>query len=147
MLEHYKVRRIESIEEKKEIIIKCDNAFEKSIAERDNFDDLLNKIHRAAIFVAACGNDVYGYAAMYANDYRNKEAYITLFAVRPDMKRMRVGSNLLKACVDIALEQGMKAIKLEVRNNNSTAIQFYKSNGFEYEKACSQESIYMCRRL
>lgn len=129
--------------EKKEIIEVCDAAFHKGIVSRDNYDMIFNKLDQYAIIIGAYDeNEIIGYAAMYANDLKTKTAYISMIGVIPKMQGKHIGSNLMKRCVRIAKEAGMKFIRLEVENTNQTAIKFYKHNGFSFEKKCSQNTSY-----
>lgn len=128
---------------KRKVMQICDESFERSICARLNFEELFNKIDKFAEFIVAYDEDVLGYAAMYANDNEGSVAYITLIGVRPQYQGEHVGRQLLMRCCEIALSQGMKEVKLEVRNENKKAVAFYQKNGFKIISSASEKSSYM----
>lgn len=132
---------------KREVMQICDESFEHSICARANFEELFNKIDKFAEFIVAYDEEALGYVAMYANDKKGKVAYITLIGVRPQYRGKHVGKRLLMECCKIALSQGMKEIKLEVRNKNEKAMTFYEKNGFKVISSASERSVYMSRAL
>jgi len=58
------------------------------------------------------------------------EAHITTFSVHPDWRRQRVGSRLLLALLERALELGAARATLEVRVSNEPAQALYRRFGF-----------------
>lgn len=92
------------------------------------------------------GEQVLGYCAFYANDSNTNNAYISLIAVRPESQNLHVGSHLLKVCEEIAKCYGMYGCLLEVKKNNSSAIRFYKANGFVFLNEC-ENSFLMKKQL
>lgn len=126
----------------------CDSAFEKSIINRDDFDELSSKIYNYSYFLTAKSNDkIAGYAAVYANNMNTCIAYLTLIGVRPEFQNRRIGALLLSECEKKAKECGMEKLKLEVRNANSGAIRFYNRHGYHIIGKCSDTSIYMIKSL
>ena len=87
-----------------------------------------------------------GFSAFYSNDDNLKTAYISFIAVAEDYRGNRIGSLLLNQVINIALQNNMTYIKLEVKKSN-TAHDFYKKNGFKYWGEASENSIYMIRRI
>lgn len=126
----------------------CDDAFEKSILKRDDFHQLYRKISKYAVFLRAQVDcNIAGYAAMYANDSDTKTAYLTLIGVKEDYRKQHIGTKMLEMCENIAKENGMQRLRLEVRNANKGAIKFYLRNGYTLEAACSDNSTYMIREM
>ena len=126
------------------IIRKCDIAFgEYSIIKREKYPALLDKIFYRGHFLFAHQKDIMGYCAIYANDFINRTAYITLIVVRNEFQGKHVGRDLLKRALEIATNYGMDSCVLEVRKNNISAIRFYESNGFE--KLNGDDRIYHMR--
>ena len=121
----------------------CDSAFLYSICKRPDYNDLFTKINHYADFIVAYTHDILGYVAIYANDYTNGIAYITLIGVRKEYQNRHIGRSLLHACFAIGKYRKLKAIKLEVRKNNKSAIYFYKNNGFKIIDEASENSYYM----
>lgn len=142
-----KVGIVESSQYKECAIIQCDEAFVLPVNQRSNYRELFEKIDRNAIFVVAEEEEILGYAAMYCNDMERLEAYITLIAVRPEAQGKQIGTRILSMCENIAIQKGMKTIRLEVSKMNSKAIAFYQKNGFEDIKQQGEESIYMRKIL
>ena len=135
-------------EEKRRVIECCDSAFPKGLTIRDNYEEIFEKIDRYAEFFAAYhGEAIAGYAAMYANNDREKIAYITMIGVKEEFQRHHIGSGLIEKCIERARENGMTKIRLEVLNTNEKAILFYKRYHFHVEKVCSSESMYMLLTL
>ncbi len=87
-----------------------------------------------------------GFSAFYSNDYETKTAYISFIAVAEKHREKRIGSLLLNQVFDIALQNGMEYIKLEVYKTNA-AHSFYLKNGFKDLCDASNGSIYMIRRI
>nr|WP_305139849.1 GNAT family N-acetyltransferase [uncultured Acetatifactor sp.] len=133
--------------QKEQVIRLCDDAFEQPLGEREDALLLMQKINSAAEIIFAYAESVAGYVAMYANDYSSRTAYITLIGVRPEWQRKAIGSSLLKAAVDVALEKGMERILLEVRDDNRGAVSFYEKNGFRYWEKAGDKSSYMIRDI
>lgn len=135
------------------IMKECDSAFERSIIHRDNFPEIFEKVTRYADFFTAYFNDgkemrnPVGYAAVYANDYDNKKAFITLICVKPEMQGLHVGSKLINACFQLARERDMRIIRLETMQNNLKAISFYKHHGFSVEGYTDEDSLFMVKDL
>lgn len=123
----------------------CDTAFPEKIRSRDDYNILISKINAAADFLVAYNKNILGYAAIYANNISMQTAYITLIAVRPEFQNEHVGKSLLLECLNIANIRGMQKLRLEVLDNNLTAIRFYKKNGFEEDGKASLNSVYMVR--
>ena len=58
-----------------------------------------------------------------------------------------VGSALMNRCVEETQKCGMNAIRLEVLNTNTKAIDFYHHSGLEFEKRCSDDSNHLIKRF
>jgi ribosomal protein S18 acetylase RimI-like enzyme len=57
--------------------------------------------------------------------------YISNLAVKPDLRRLGIGSQLLAKCEQIALEWGYSEICLHVLDKNNSAKQLYDRNGYK----------------
>ncbi len=90
---------------------------------------------------------IYGIAAFYANDKERKTAYLTFLAVSESINRKGYGAKLLKEVEKGAYHLGMDFMKLEVDNNNYTAIEFYGKMGFQKSSSASGHSVYMIKKL
>lgn len=78
--------------------------------------------------VALYNNKIVGVlAASKASIY---EARILMFSVDIPYQNRGVGTILLKYFENVCREEGIRAIRLEVRIYNDSAIKFYEKNGF-----------------
>ena len=151
--EHSIVIHIERDDAEKLLYIQdCDEAFQTSIVQKDNFSVLFEKICKNAFFISAFLNDGIklvrvGYAAMYANDQHSKTAYITLICVKKSFQGDHIGSKILNQCFETAIKEGMETLRLEVLDNNDKAISFYKHHGFVIERNSGRGSYYMRKDL
>jgi [ribosomal protein S18]-alanine N-acetyltransferase len=78
--------------------------------------------------VARATERVVGFAIM---KYGDDEAALLLFGVDPGYRRQRVGSDLLEWLELTARTAGIRAIRLEARQDNHVAAAFYRHHGFE----------------
>ena len=77
---------------------------------------------------ACCAGTVAGYGVMLCSF---DEGEIALFAVREDLRRSGVGSQLLRALMEKGREKGTERFTLEVRKSNESAIRLYEKFGFK----------------
>lgn len=82
------------------------------------------------LFVAVKGDEVLGYAGISTV---LDEGYITNIAVFPQHRKKGVATALLNKIFDLAKEQVLAFVSLEVRESNSTAISLYEKSGFVTE--------------
>lgn len=128
----------------KNIIIKYDELFTKSVVKSQNFEELIDKISCNANVISACINgQVAGYCAYYMNDFESREAYITLIAVDENFQSNHLGTVLLDYVKASAVINGFSVIRLEIHNDNINAIRFYEHNHFVAERGASNHSKYM----
>jgi ribosomal protein S18 acetylase RimI-like enzyme len=62
----------------------------------------------------------------------DKVLVIYTFVVHPDYSNQGIGSKLLKFAEELAKEQGVESLRLDVYSNNIPAIHVYEKNDFEY---------------
>ena len=58
-------------------------------------------------------------------------AKILMLAISENQRRQDIGSALITQFLKAAILQNIKQIELEVRTNNTPAIEFYKKHGFD----------------
>lgn len=146
---HFTIRECFDSEEKKCAISSIDDAFTISIINRENFDELFDKIDHYAEFVVAMNNEkIVGYAAFYANNTDTKEAFITLIGVDKGFQHRGIGTLLIQGCKKIAAQKGMNAIRLEVLCVDAGAQQFYKKMGFQkIGSSASGKSLFFSMKI
>ena len=140
---------IEEESEKIRFILKCNRAFGESICNCENGPAWIRKLCQFSVITGVyCNGNISAYCAMYVNDKKTQQAYISMFAVYPDYQKLGIGQRLMNECVDFAKRQRMRSIKLEVRDENISAIRFYEKNGYIFSgKRGSENSRYMIRTL
>ena len=88
---------------------------------------------------------ILGFAAFYANDFTDKTAYLSLFAVASQYRKMGYGKALIDEVVSKSRNAGMDKIILQVLNKNTGAISFYQKIGFNItrniEETCFMEKM------
>lgn len=95
-----------------------DTMFWSELAERDS----------RTYLVAVDGDAVVGYAGLCA--YGDDVSYVQTIGVTSSHQRHGVGTSLLVALLDDAERRGAQHVDLEVRADNSSAIDLYRKHGF-----------------
>ena len=95
-----------------------DTMFWSELAERDS----------RTYLVAVDGDAVVGYAGLCA--YGDDVSYVQTIGVTISHQRHGVGTSLLVALLDDAERRGAQHVDLEVRADNSSAIDLYRKHGF-----------------
>ncbi len=78
-------------------------------------------------FIVAVSKDVIGFIAGIK---QGVEARILMLAVDREYRRKGVGSALMNRFMGVCRSEGILSIKLEVRTQNTEAIEFYRKFGF-----------------
>lgn len=139
--------RISSAEDIKAAYDAVSSAF-GGLQRRVDVDAYLDKISKYAnVYAMSVDDDICAFAAMYANDFENHTAYITLIGVKPDSQHSGCGTEMFRFCEEEAKQNGMKTLRLEVDKDNENAVRFYKKQGMKLEKEASQNSMYMKKSL
>ena len=136
----------ESKEQLDKAMRECDAAYTKSVVNRTDYESLLDKIYSFAKCLIAFAEDTdecAGYVCMYANDHINYRAYITLICVKKVYQGKHIGSSLIRACYRMAINEGMKTIRLEVLCQDTRAIEFYQNMGFTIIDKTEHGTYYM----
>ncbi len=85
--------------------------------------------NRFAIYIVALyQNTAVGYAGMWKVF---DEGHITNVAVHPEFRRYKIGSRLLENLIQIAKDEGITGMTLEVRKSNFPAQLLYSKYGFK----------------
>lgn len=79
-----------------------------------------------------CAFDLDGNLIGYAGSWQViDEAHITTIAVKPELKRKKIGEALLNKIISDCYKNEIKYITLEVRASNLAAISLYEKYGFK----------------
>lgn len=97
-----------------------------------NISEYAEKLNQNAeiYFLVNNENQDIGMCAVYANDYENKIIYISSISIKKEYLSKGLGQVLLDHIFTLKDKYNMDYIKLEVKKNNTKAINFYKKNGF-----------------
>ena len=79
-------------------------------------------------WVAVLDDAVIGYSNLRV---LSGEGELERIAVAQDQRRLGIGRKLMEAMEDFATQNQVKAVTLEVRSQNTAALNLYKSYGFE----------------
>ncbi len=79
-----------------------------------------------------CAFDTQGNLIGYAGSWRViDEAHITTIAIKPELRRKKIGEALLCTIINDCYKNEVKYITLEVRASNAPAIALYEKYGFK----------------
>jgi ribosomal protein S18 acetylase RimI-like enzyme len=126
----YKVKTV-AINEIMAHLKECNCNFIPPLTERANIERYSRKIFENSItFEAWRGNLLIGLLAVYLNKDFDRSAFITNVSVLKDFMGLGIASTLLSKCIEYAVEEGYREIKLEVHKDNSRAIGLYRRFNF-----------------
>ena len=109
-----------------------------------NLEEYAEKLSEFAyVYLAKQNNKSVGILIFYANDEESKTAYISLIGVKKGHERKGMGKELLEYCEKISRQSSMSRLKLEVDEDNVSAVKFYEKNGFRYLETTGRNSFYM----
>lgn len=91
------------------------------------FFDELGRDDRSYLVIESPERDVLGYGGLLLVE---QDAHITSLTVAPAQRGRRLGTRLLLALIERALEQGAQHLTLEVRVSNTSAQGLYDRFGF-----------------
>lgn len=91
------------------------------------FFDELGRDDRSYLVIESDQGDVLGYGGLLLIE---QDAHITSLTVAPAQRRKRLGTKLLLALVERALQHGAQHLTLEVRVSNTSAQGLYERFGF-----------------
>ncbi len=102
----------------------------------DDVDEYIEKILSNAERLESWEDkELAGLVAVYCNDFKTHEAFITMVSVMTKYSGKGIAKELLNRTIEYCKSIDFKKIKLEVRKDNSRAIKIYEKFGFrEYEQ-------------
>ncbi|MGN0558012.1 MAG: GNAT family N-acetyltransferase [Acutalibacteraceae bacterium] len=144
------IKRISDLNKTKELVLEFEKLLSPTLSERKiDVEAYAQRLFQNGRLYAAFNDEgkCMGILAAYMNDKEKKAAYITMFAVSPQYRGLKVGEQLIHTAEKDAKESGMKCSVLEVRKNNSNAIGFYRAFGYQNIGDASDTSLYMSKKL
>lgn len=128
------MRRIEGKENILKLLYEFDDVFPHNIEKISNYEDWASKISNNGIAcVITDDNKNVGMAVFYANDSNTKKGYISLIGIKSDYRGRGLGKAFLIEIINEMIKLGMSIVLLEVDDDNTSALKFYKRFGFELE--------------
>lgn len=114
-----------------------DGLFSPPISEKPGgVESFADKLGRFGVVLVASGpTGPAGFAAIYANDLTTREAFMTFLAVLPESQGAGLGARLVEESCAVARDAGMHTMRLQVRDDNLSAIRLYQRLGFEWAGA------------
>ncbi|MDC0609357.1 GNAT family N-acetyltransferase/peptidase C39 family protein [Vibrio sp.] len=82
------------------------------------------------IFVATENDEIAGYALLLFHQGTQLSRLYSI-AVKPDFRGRGIARNLIEQCERAALDQGFNTLRLEVREDNTSAIHLYEKMGYK----------------
>ncbi len=112
-------------------LVRCNEYFIPPLSKRVNIDDYSNKIfQRAVTFETWHANRLVGLIAVYFSDAPQCSAFISNVSVENEYMRTGISSKLLVNCMFEAKDRGCAYIKLDVDDQNISALNLYKKFNF-----------------
>lgn len=109
---------------------KCDTLFVPNLSSYVDIESYAEKLFDKAVRIECFEEDeLLALLAFYVN-LDNNFCFITNVSVDEKLKGKKIGDSLLFELDKYCLENSIKQIQLEVRKENSKAINFYKKHNF-----------------
>jgi ribosomal protein S18 acetylase RimI-like enzyme len=106
------------------------SSFIEGIEIQQNVEDYIDKIClRATRFELWNSKDLVGLLAFYRNDSA-KEIFITSISISLRFQGLGHGKYLIEKIIAHAYQDQIESIRLEVRDDNKRALEFYRSLNF-----------------
>ena len=97
----------------------------------------------SVVFGRSGGGNINGLVALYANDFKNHYAYVSLVAVDSDFRNQGIASNLLVQAINHVRGLGVDKIqKIGIYTNNHIALHLYETLNF-CRISVSQDRYYL----
>lgn len=135
-------------ETKKKIVIEFAEFYYNHGLGKGFLLDFAGKIsERAAMISAVVDGETAGFVAYYRNDISTGTAYITAVVLKDRFRGFGIGTTMLQNVISDCKSNGFKIVRLEVDNENRTAVHLYTKLGFRKEKESEHNSSYYCLTL
>jgi glycosyltransferase involved in cell wall biosynthesis/ribosomal protein S18 acetylase RimI-like enzyme len=130
------------------LLIRLDEFYIPRISSRTDLEEYSVKLlENGRVFYAVNDEGKYiGLLAVYVNDTASQCAFISTISVLPEYQGSGISDNLMLKAFEVAVENGMRSISLEVDLSNQRALAFYKKQGFRKERQVI-DTLIMTREL
>lgn len=103
----------------------CD--FVPPLSSRVILSDYVEKICRLATILTVLEKDkIVGLSAIYCNDFIDRRAFLTMFAVKKNLRRKGLATKLFNESLNVARSKKMSHLSWEVNSKNKKAMLFYE---------------------
>ena len=117
-------------------LLGIDKSLPVALSKRVSFDSYIDKlIEMGEILSIEKDSKIVAAVLFYCNDYRSRNAYISLLGTLPGFEGQGYGTCLIKAAENTSKENGMTSILLDTDKCNLKAIAFYSKCGYQVESA------------
>lgn len=107
-----------------------DKEYPVALSSKTDFDTFLNKVkEKGNIYCAYEKDRIIGALFFYANNFKEKIAFLTLLGVTREYRNQHIATKLLKKMIN-KCKENFEKIQLYTHSSNEIAINFYKKNGF-----------------
>jgi ribosomal-protein-alanine N-acetyltransferase len=89
----------------------------------------INNLWPQGFLVIQDGRALVGFVAAVISG--TKVARVLMLAVSPEHRRRSLGQRLMQALYEACAVSGIDTVALEVRKSNTSALQFYRKQGYE----------------
>ena len=120
-----------SIDEIKKLLNDSDSLFSPPLLSEVSLDDYSKKLAENAWFCINSNEDIRGAIAFYKND-KIQQIFITHIAVMPTYQNKGIATSMIKYLINKFSQY--ETLALEVRIQNTPALNLYKKNGFKIAK-------------
>lgn len=140
-----------SLDEFSEFIIQVNNDFIPPLLDRIDIELFFNKIKcYSNSFICRVDNRIAGLLILYANNFEEKKAYISLLATKSEYRCMGIATKLLSTSFDYARIRGM--LNIGVHTFKDSLVEYYMKRGFsvvsqEYSNERKVDRYYLEKKL
>lgn len=137
----YKIMESTNFEKEKlkDFILDVNYDFPIPITTKININEFLDKIKELGkVYCVYEGNKIVGCNYFYANNTKEKIAFITLLAIKKEYRNYGIGSILIDKTIEYCKKIDFKKIQLYTHENNILARKFYSKKNF-YEIECDRK--------
>lgn len=121
----------------------CSESFIPALTTYIDIDEYGKKLFEKSLrFEAYIDKKLVGLIAAYINDEK-KTSFITNVSVDSRYQNLYISKTLMVLCLKVLKLMGCESVELEVFNDNSRAINFYKKNNFIVQGETTKKTYLM----
>lgn len=121
----------------------CSESFIPALTTYIDIDEYSKKLFEKSLrFEAYIDKKLVGLIAAYINDEK-KTSFITNVSVDSRYQNLYISKTLMVLCLKVLKLMGCESVELEVFNDNSRAINFYKKNNFIVQGETTKKTYLM----